>query len=91
MNAPQSSRNHHVGDDPSCTVCVSYIADGQLIVDGSGVTPSFTFQEVEAHYPLKTIAAIEIYAASAAPPSIAAQASADCAAIVIWTKRYLGL
>ncbi len=91
MNAAASSRNHHVGDDPACTVCVSYIADGQLVVDGAGVTASLSFQDVEAQYPPKAIAAIEMYGASAAPPGITSQSSSDCATIVIWTKKYLGL
>lgn len=89
----QTSRNHHIGDDPTCTVCVSYFADGQLIADGSGVFPSLSFRDIEAQYPPDKIAALEVYGASAAPPAVTPHAGgpSECAAVVIWTKRYLGL
>jgi hypothetical protein len=74
-----------------CTVCISYVADGHVLVDGSGVSPSFSFREIEAQFPPDKIAAIEVYQASAAPPTVAAPGSPDCATIVIWTKRYLGV
>jgi hypothetical protein len=90
----QPSRDHHVGDDPTCTVCVSYYADGTMIVDGTGVSPSpMSFRDIEARYPPDKIAALEVYGASAAPPTVThvGGVGGDCAAIVIWTKRYLGL
>jgi hypothetical protein len=74
-----------------CTVCLSYVADGQLLIDGSSIHPSLTLRELEVQFPPEKIAALEVYQASAAPPAVAALGSYDCATIVIWTKRYLGV
>lgn len=73
-----------------CTPCLSYYADGQLLIDGSGTHPSLTFRDIEHDYPPDKIAAIEVYQSATAPPSVTVGGDA-CAAIVIWTKRYLGL
>jgi hypothetical protein len=67
------------------------VADGQLLIDGSSIHPSLTLRELEVQYPPEKIAALEVYQASAAPPAVAAVGGYDCATIVIWTKRYLGI
>jgi hypothetical protein len=74
-----------------CTVCISYVADGQLLIDGSAIHPSLTLRQLEVQFPPEKIAALEVYQASGAPPAVAAPGSYDCATIVIWTKRYLGV
>jgi carboxypeptidase family protein len=74
-----------------CRACLSYYADGKLLIDGSNFEPSvMVFRDIEHDYPPDKIAAMEVYAPNEAPAAVTGHPD-DCETVVIWTKRYLGL
>lgn len=90
-NTPQATRDHAVGDNPSCTICIDYFVDGRRQVFTEGF-PSFNaFTQLESRYPPNTVAAVEMYGPSAGPPAVTSGGNTDCATVLLWTKKYLGL
>jgi hypothetical protein len=91
LNAPPGRHDHVVGDDPSCSICIEYFVDGRRFLADEHLAALNADAQVQSRYPPKSIAAIEVYPASAAPAGLTSEGTPGCAAVVIWTKRYLGI
>jgi len=81
------------GGHPSCSVCLNYFVNGRFqtfIADGRLASLN-KFTQLESRYPPDSIAAIEVYAPLTAPAGLTSEGAPDCAAIVLWTKQYLGI